>query len=244
MTEYSTTNAAGSLHPKSQAFDDFEADVQQAIENFQRLNANQKARYIDYLQKVFDDSAWAKHGVKRKGKNVPFNKENEGTDWPTVAQALVESEMKERMEALFDKMGFTAEARQQAADLFFEAVEQRLNHEDDAFRQSLADLLNGYSPSPFISNEEINAAELLASRIQELETALAYVQSENAQLVEEINQSLVEETASRPSHRSGKRSTVNDLMCEADEENSDALFNENNRGNSQMEQYLKAFGGE
>ena len=70
---------------------------------------------------------------------------------------------------------------------FFEAVEARLFHEDDEFRQQLYELLEGCVPSPFISNEDLDIVEILANRVADLEDALEYVESENEALEEEIN---------------------------------------------------------
>jgi hypothetical protein len=243
MTNEFSTAAAQSLHPKSRPTDDFQDDVRQAIEHFQKLNANQKARYFDFLQKVFTDPAWAKSGTGVKGKNIPFNSKDEEVDWPTVAEALVENEMRERIETQLEELGVSKDALEKVSELFFEAVEQRLNHEDDAFRQAVADLLNDYLPSPFISNEELDVVTALAKRVEDLQADIDFVEQENATLVEEIKQNLTEENNFIPNERFRKRSTVNDLMCESDENNSDASFNESNQhGNKQMNEYLRYFG--
>jgi hypothetical protein len=74
--------AAASLQPRSRAYDDHQADVDAAIEMYQKLNQDQKQRYWNYFEKVFADSAWVRNPNKQ-GKNLPvsdtrFNKENAG----------------------------------------------------------------------------------------------------------------------------------------------------------------------
>ncbi len=69
-----------------------------------------------------------------------------------------------------ERMGFNEETKQKCADLFYDAIEQRLFHQDDEFRQNLAELLNDYTPNPFIVlDERIDVVQMLANRIQELE---------------------------------------------------------------------------
>src|SRR5690348_6817878 len=133
--------AASSLHPRSRPYDDFNDDVDQAIANFQRLNANQKARYFDFLQKVFDDSTWAKSGNRQKGKNLPFSDgrfNTEEVDFKTVVEWLAEDELQNELQ----EAGFSLETQARLSDIFFQAVEERLTQ--DSFRQQLQELLDTY----------------------------------------------------------------------------------------------------
>jgi hypothetical protein len=65
------TDAAGTLHPKSRAYDEMgsNANVDAALDIYQRLNQNQKVRHRELVQDVLQ-SSWRKKGG---GINDPEN---------------------------------------------------------------------------------------------------------------------------------------------------------------------------
>jgi hypothetical protein len=209
------TFAASTLEPKSQAYDDNDADVKAAIDAFNRLNNAQKARHIDFLQSVFQDSAWA----RSKNANDAAN-------------------LKSALDLTLEESGFTDEAKEKCAKLFFEAVEDK----HSPLRARIVELVNEYSPSPFLPDEQLDVMVMLAERIDELETDIADVEGENEELWHEIQLNL-KNNSSPTKERRPKRSTVEENMLEPDENNADALFNEQTKYfDPQMRQYLRAMG--
>jgi hypothetical protein len=210
-----------------------------------KMNQEQKARYLDMVQKMFRDSAWRKSGAgvpegaaKKNRRDHKFNKED-------FDIAKFDNDLSDCLESF----GFDEETKQKAGDLFFEAVEARLFHEDDEFRQQLCELLEGCVPSPFISNEDLDIVEILANRVADLEDTLEYVESENEALEEEIRAEVDDYKAHLQQHealsfRSPKKSSIDEWMLESDERNADALFNEDsgtNVGDPEMRAYLNAY---
>jgi hypothetical protein len=139
-----------------------------------------------------------------------------------------------------EKMGFNEENKQTAANLFFEAVEQRLFHSDDDFRAAIGVLLKDYAPSPFLPDQTINAAELLANKIEQLQNDIENVETQNAIMNGELRESLREEPKA---HRLPKKSSIEECLNTPDEDNADALFNEgqNHVADPMMRKYLETF---
>jgi len=232
------------LQPFSRAYDDFSDDMKAALDHFNALNTKQKERYMDFLNKVFADSAWAKHDTGKKGKNIPFNNTEE-LDWPSVAQYLSREELEEQL----DEIGFTEEARDKIEQLFHEAVEDRVSN--DSFRiasqAAFQSFVDDYQFSPFIDDEGFNVVKLLAGKIEELENQIAYVENENFILSQDIkdNAPLEESFHFSPELRSQRRSSVNEWLNESHEEDQDAFYNDEQQAtNLQMKNYLRYFGSE
>jgi hypothetical protein len=213
--------SAASLHPKSMNHDDLQI-IDQHIQQIMKLQTNQRNRHLNAVQAMLN-SAWREPGAGvpegTAERNRRFNKEE-------IDIEKFDNELNNCLE----EMGFNEETKQKASHLFFEAVEARLFHEDDEFRQKLLELLADTCPSLFISDFEIDACEVLAKRIEELEAAVEYVGSENARLEEEIRAEADDYRADLAEHearfnKSPKRSSL-DALLEADSENEDALFNE------------------
>jgi len=135
--------------------------AEKAVEIFKSMNVAQKKRHLDFLHhKVFNDSAWATAGTGKAEKNIPFNQQEEELDWKIVAEFLAEDQLQECLE----EVGFSREVQERLTDIFFKAVEERVGH--DPFRKRVQEILDQYSPpSPFITDEEIDACELLGNRI-------------------------------------------------------------------------------
>lgn len=234
-----STAASASLHPKSRDYDDFEDDVAQAIEHYQSLNAKQKERYLEFLKTLVGSGT----GIP-PGANAPKNFNKEEWDWPTVRDLLLsENEFDEEMEQQLESMGFADENLQKAAQLFQEEVQARLDN--TPFRQALLELLNDYTPSAFITDKEIDAVEMLANKILNLQDNIEYIERENATIVAETQnlQNLPENQNTNEPERRPKRSTIERYMLEADEANSDCLYNEAEQiKDARMRSYLKYFG--
>jgi hypothetical protein len=149
---------------------------------------------------------------------------------------------REKLQVQLEAIGFTKDAQERAAALFFQAVEERLNT-DDPFRQALVKSLSDCVPSPFISFEDLNLVEMLAKKVQELENNIAYVKNENLKLAPELLEEIAEETFKPPpvESKSPKRSTINECLLEPDLEAEDAYYNQKPYTGG-MEQYLKAMG--
>jgi hypothetical protein len=93
----------------------------------------------------------------------------------------------EELNECLEEMGMNEATKQKAADLFFDAVEARLLESDGSFRQNIQRLLDAYTPpNPFISNEQLNACELLVNRINELQDHIDCIKSESYELANEI----------------------------------------------------------
>jgi hypothetical protein len=240
MTEEKSTPAGDTLHPSSLSDD----DAALAVELFRRMNQNQRLRHLDYLNQVFNDSAACKPGAgvpdKTAERNRTFNREDIiDLDKEEFDLMEFDNDLYETLEG----MGFNEETKQKCGELFYEAVEQRLFHEDSAFRAKVIEILEDFTSNPFNSDETIDAAEALANRIEELESQIAYVENENQQLYGEISQ-IHEETMAEDipaTERTPKRSTIEEHLFEADEENSSHFYNINmqeNYADAQMRSYL------
>jgi hypothetical protein len=239
--------AASSLNSKSMAYDDFQDDVDQAIAHFQKLNATQKERYLDAIQQKMNDAATGKgtfgaklHKPYQDGAGAPdaaernrkFNREEfDFIEW--------ENDLADTLEA----MGFTKEAREKAAELFYEAIENRLFHADSDFQTKIKEILNDFTTNPFTSDETLDVAEQLANRIEELEAQIAAVEAEKKQLMKEILSALPpQEEPLANEKRAPKRSTVEDHLFEANEDNADNLYNVNEREKYQyLEPNMRAY---
>jgi hypothetical protein len=247
-------HSQATLAPKSMPFADtgkYDDDVKQALERFNQLNAKQKERYMDFLPKVFDDSAWVRHPEK-KGKNIPINRNpSENYDFKTVADFLSD-ELDEAMEG---EHYLTDEFKEKAASIFMNVVEAKWHAKSNIVGQALNNFVEEYGMNPFtITDEELDCVQLLTDRIELLEQALnlaAIIKEELIEGIQEIQErsSLQEETndgwVSTPTkkQRRFKRSSIEEEMLTPDEDNADALYNsENQVGDFRMQQYLRAMG--
>ena len=136
-------------------------EIDDLFNHFQKLNASHRKDFIDYLQKVFDDSAWSK---PRAG--VP-----EGT--ANANQKRLHKEEQNELEEIIDEeFGLSPEFQEKAIKLFEQRVEERVAN--DPFRKKLAALLEAYAtklgmaPSPFISSKKLDVCELLATNMKSL----------------------------------------------------------------------------
>ena len=253
-----TTHAGPTLHPKSMDHDDLQI-IDAAIKRMMELNGDQRNRHFSTVQKMLDAAATGTgrfgallHEPYRNGAGVSGHARHPTTTKEEFVDADGDFDLVKYDNALsdnLDAMGMNEETRQRAAELFFEAVEARLFHEDDEFRQQLYELLEDCVPSPFISNEDLDIVEILANRVADLEDALEYVESENEALEEEIRAEVDDYKADLQQHealnfRSPKKSSINEWMLESDESNADALFNEDREahvGDLEMRAYLNAY---
>jgi len=253
-----TTHAGPTLHPKSMDHDDLQI-IDAAIKRMMELNGDQRNRHFSMVQKMLDAAATGTgrfgdllHEPYRNGAGVSGHARHPTTTKEEFVDADGDFDLVKYDNALsdnLDAMGMNEETRQRAAELFFEAVEARLFHDDDEFRQQLYELLEDCVPSPFISNEDLDIVEILANRVADLEDALEYVESENEALEEEIRAEADDYRADLAEHeaalfRSPKKSSINEWMLEADESNADALFNEDREqhvGDPEMRAYLNAY---
>jgi hypothetical protein len=240
MTEEKSTPSADTLHPSSVSDD----DAALAVELFKKMNQNQRLRHLDYLNKVFDDSAAWKPGAgvpdKTAERNRTFNRQDV-VDLEKEEFDLMEFD--NDLHQTLEDMGMNEDTLQRCGELFYEAVEQRLFHDDDEFRRRVGEILEDFTSNPFNSDETIDAAEALANRIEELESQIAYVENENRQLYSEISQIHKETMAEEfpAEERTPKRSTIEEHLFEADEENSSHFYNINmqeNYADPQMRSYL------
>jgi hypothetical protein len=186
----------------SDAIDDNKPDWLQAIEIYHKLSAEQKARHLDYVQRMLQDSGWPKPGAGLPDadnvakKNRAFKEENESSSFD------------EELDSTLEAFGFTEEAKGKAANLFYEAVAEQRDR-NSPLRSDLVKLVAEYCPSPFLPEEEINVIEILAERIQELEAAIDQIDREKDELYEEIKHKQAENCEL-------DESTVNQLWCSAD----------------------------
>jgi hypothetical protein len=146
------TTSRETLHPQSGPHDSIQIsdDAEKAIEIYSKLNAVQRKRFNDFWQATLNSSA-----VWQKDKK---------------------SLSKEELESTFEKLGFHESVLTKCADLFHEAV----NEKGDSFRKKVEELLSNYCPSPFISDQKLDVIQALASKIEELESSIAAVESESA----------------------------------------------------------------
>jgi hypothetical protein len=234
------TYSQSTLHLKSQAFDDFDADVKAAVEYYQNLSANQKARYVDYLTKVFNDSPWVRN-LARKGKDIA-----EENDWPSVAEFL--SSQEDELELILDEQAnLTPEFKEKATQLFFRAVDAKIFHSQPLMR-TINEFIAEWHMTPWISDEELDAVELLANNIRRLEECLEEVAEEKQRLlgeIEEIQQrgNLHEETGAgfyqTSPNKKVKHSTIDEYLLQPTED-----FDETEQqrvGDFRMRQYLEQF---
>src|SRR5262249_46012599 len=142
---------------------------------------------------MLDDSAvWKKKGAGVADDTTSKNRQ----DYHKYHKEDAEFDLMEfdnNLHKTLQDMGMNEEALQRCGELFFEAVAQRLFHEDSEFRTKVIEILNDFTTNPFHSDETIDVAEALANRIEELETQIAYVENENRQLYDEVVEALHEE---------------------------------------------------
>jgi hypothetical protein len=230
MTDFSTT-AAALLQPKSRGYDDFEDDIKKAVEHFNSLSDANKQTFVNYLRKVLSthgNAAWKK---SLPAENEPCKDEN--VEWFTVAEVLAQSTIEEELEDL----GFTKDALPKAAELFYDALEERLSH--DPFRQRLDELFAELSPSPFNSSEDINVMEVLAQQIEDLEAAIESVERENRMIANDIRQTLPPKEGKV--ERAPRRSNISEQLESTD--NDGAVWTEEKKCiDPRMKLYLRALG--
>jgi hypothetical protein len=197
---FAASGAASTLRPKSRPMDEIDAnkpDWLQAIEIYHKLSAEQKARHLDYVQRMLQDSGWSKPGAGLPDadsvakKNRAFKEENESFE--------------EELDSTLDAFNFTEEAKNKAANLFYAAIENK----QSSLRSDLVELVAQYCPSPFLEDEQLDLIEILAEKIQELEAAIAHANRERDELLEEIKHKLSESC-------SLDESTANQLWSSAD----------------------------
>jgi hypothetical protein len=142
---------------------------------------------------------------------------------------LQNEELRESLEGF----GFSSENQQRVEELFNRRVEESAS----VFKNKLGQLLQESSPSPFLSDKQINVVELLAERINELEAAIAYCENENENLIEEIKRKEAKQTVRK--ERTPKKSVVAEYMEFVDESNSE-LMREEPYVDPRMKSYIDA----
>ena len=256
--------AASTLTPQSMpaTYETYDSDVEKALDHFNALNTKQRERVRDIIQKIYLDTATGKgtfgpalhepyHGagvgdVAASNRQLQLHAKEEAYDWPSVAEFLLdEDEVHEALEERLSQLGFTEDALPRAAEMFYEAVQDSLNN--SPFQKAITAFVEEYGFSPLIESDQLDVVGTLVFKIQTLENRIAFNENVNAQLAEEIEESLSEEnsytTRNNYSSRSPRRSTVANYLNEpTDEENA---FDEDQEViDLRMRSYLKAFGNE
>lgn len=232
-TSNSRTFAASTLNAKSRDHDDIEI-ISAAINRMLELNDGQRTRHLDLVRKILDAAATGKGTFSAE----LLKPHQDGAGVGATTNRRRGDKTNEEVEQALVNLGFNEDALPKAAELFYSAVEARLM--DDPFQSRLAALLQEYCLNPWV--DDLDVVELLAAKVLELEEEIAEVEAESATLAKDILNILPEEINSE---RSPKRSSVNNLMCEGDETNADALFNEQQVvGDARMRNYLQYFSGE
>jgi hypothetical protein len=236
--EFSTA-AAETLRPSSSQGDDLELIANQMIRNFSKLSPTQKRKTLEAMMgaggvSAFSDDADAiPSGTAASSRK--FNQEQ--ISW--LQQQLDDEKMfKEQLETQLESIGFGKESQAKVETLFFDAVRSN----SDSFKNAIEALLDECCPNPFITDEDLDIVQLLAAKVEELESKIQTQERENEEIALEIIAGLAnEETATE--QRVPKRSTVNDWLCESHEEDNDCLYNEQQQvKDARMAQYLRGFG--
>jgi hypothetical protein len=249
------TNAAATLRPKSKSFDELGMNkaASDAIEAYKVLNQNQAVRHREMVKQILQGQAWAKSGAGipdpenlAKKNRASIRSEEEETAMDYFAKLNVEhrraylemieeiqkEEQKEELAANLECCGFSQENQKKVENLFYEAAE------NSPLKRGLVKLLEAYCPSPFFSQKKLDVIELLAERINELESVLEVVETESASLREEIRLKEATESLKRE-ERTPKKSVVAEYMEFVDESNSE-LMREEPYVDPRMKSYIDA----
>ena len=200
-----------------------------ALEIFMKLAPDEQEKQLDFLEKALADSGGDLGAVVHSARNRASYKPNGGTaaGAEKMKKLKTNEELAEEIEELMKQSGFSPEFQQQAAELFIEAVEDKA--ETVAIGSKLREMFrdNPHFSLMFADDEQIDAVELLANRIEELEYAIAECEEESAILRAE---SLSEEVVFAPSKPTRSRRNLSEDF-EANPDN-EFLMGENNPGNT------------
>jgi hypothetical protein len=137
-------------------------------------------------------------------------------------------EVEQELNEIFPE--FDETAKNKVSEIFFEAVERRIN-EDESFKAAVGQLLFGDAVNPFWPDADLNLIEILANKIAELEESIATVEAEADEIAQDLishDASLKEERLIEAAARSSKpmkQSTVELYLEEASEDNAEAYYN-------------------
>jgi uncharacterized coiled-coil DUF342 family protein len=221
-----TTASASTLTPHSGPSDEIDLVSNEMVRTFAKLSADEKRKHLEKLHAMM--AADVPDGTAASNRQK-FNQEQR--QWMET-QLNIETELEEQLEAI----GFSKESQDKIAELFHRAVEDRANN--DPLRQGIVELLRT-SIDPFIDDESLDIVQLLANRIEQLETQIQDVETENYELAKSILDG--EESITNPSNsRMPKKSTIEECMFSPTED-ADAL-QEQEVHSRIMQQYLRGFG--
>jgi uncharacterized small protein (DUF1192 family) len=230
--------------------------MDQALQYLNDMNKTQRKRWLDYLLGASASSAvW----------------DNPPTDYAEHNHKSIEANgnyvNKEELETTLQDMGFSDEDMEKCAELFYEAVENKVADDESSLQYGIRQLLTDDVFALLFDEEGIDIVNLLASYGEFLEEQIALVQEEALRLQTELKNRMLARHASLTENldlngvdalwqscdsldsfeqgledmrtgRSYKRSTVDELLTEADESNADAYFNVQRSGNRAMDNYV------
>jgi hypothetical protein len=252
------TDAAGTLHPKSRPYDEMggNANVDATLDIYQRLNQNQKVRHRELVQDVLQ-SSWRKKGggindpenaatknrksvLSKEQREAMDEEEREAMDYFTAMRGEARAKylamlQNEELRKSLECFGFSSENQQRVEELFNNRVQETV-------KNKLGQLLQENSPSPFVSNKQLDVIEILAEKIQELEEAIADTEQNSQELREEIRHKEATAEQARKLQRTQrvpKRSTVAEYLEEVDPDST--LMREEKYVDPRMREYLRFF---
>jgi hypothetical protein len=189
--ELRETAAADSLKSATKTKPTTDAEVD-ALSVAMKLNTDQKQRHIDYLQKSL--SADGNDAWKKADGDAKRNRDSLLPKGGTTSAGDVKLQKKKKLKKeIDDKLGkeFSEEFREQAVDLFVEAVER---NSCEALFELVSQLLNN-DPSlslAFADDATLDICQAYSERIEELEDLCEAAEFERDMLMREA-QSLSEE---------------------------------------------------
>jgi hypothetical protein len=211
--------------------------IEKLIDHYSKINAEHRREFINYLQKVFGDSAWAKPGAGVLAGTAEKNQKRLHKEEETELGEMIDEEFGE----------LSPEFQVKAIRLFEKSVADRVAN--DGFRKKLAALLEDYSkklglqPSPFINDEKLDVVSALAENITELEGMLDLAENEKQRLLSDpiIRKQLTEDILypdGKPAKAAApKKSSVDFYLLEP--QNEEDLFTEERSSvDPRMRKYL------